>query len=134
MSRHRISINHAGAAVALGLVVLAAVLMAGCTGENGSIVSMGVPAPTSTYNSTLPDGVTVTKPSRSFTSTRPSGASPASRLATTQTRPSRPYSGDELKSGKVIFRHINLQNSRRTGRLSNSTGHTLVALARCVYL
>lgn len=94
--------------VALGLVVLAAVLVAGCTGEKDSIMSILAPSPTSTYNSTLPDGVTVTKlevfhfhPTRQCRSCQLLGDYANATVTT--------CFADELESGKVVFRHINLQ-------------------------
>lgn len=107
MNRRTDPIRRTGLVIALGLVVLGAVLIAGCTGEDG-FRSILAPAPTSTYNSTLPDGVTVTKlevfhfhVTHQCRSCRILGDYANATVTT--------YFADELESGKVVFRHINLQ-------------------------
>lgn len=102
----RFPIARTGPAIALALVVLAAVLMAGCTSQSGPIVSVNTPAPAASFASTLPDNVTVTKlevfhfhPTRQCTSCITVGDYANATLMT--------YFADELASGKIVFRHIN---------------------------
>ncbi len=103
------TVARAVAAVALGLVLLGAVLLAGCTTQTGPVASVVTPAPAATVASsasTLPDNVTVTKlevfhfhPTRQCVSCITIGDYANATLTT--------YFADELASGKIVFRHIN---------------------------
>lgn len=106
MNRRTFSIPRTAHAVALVLVVLAAVLMAGCSDRAGSVVSVVTPAPSSSAYA-LPDGVTVTKlevfhfhPTRGCATCTAIGEYANATIST--------YFADELASGKVAFRHINI--------------------------
>lgn len=59
MNRRAFSIPRAGLAVALVLVVLAAVLTAGCTSQSGPTASVLTPGPVAASASTLAENVTV---------------------------------------------------------------------------
>lgn len=95
-----------GTAVALALVVLGAVLLAGCTSQTGPIVSVNTPAPVPSYISTLPNNATVMKieafhfyPTRRCESCITVGSYANATIST--------YFADELASGKIVFREIN---------------------------
>jgi len=106
---HSFTVARAGSAVALALIVLAAVLLAGCTTQSGPAVSIMTPAPGTTVASTasaLADNVTVTKlevfhfhPTRQCVSCVSIGDYANATLTT--------YFADELASGKIVFRQIN---------------------------
>lgn len=111
MNRRTSSIPRAGHAVALVLVVLAAVLMAGCSDRTGPVVSVVTPAPDlptyATMPATLAPGVTVTKldvfhfhPTRGCATCTAIGEYANDTVST--------YFADELASGRIDFRHVNL--------------------------
>lgn len=86
-------------------ILLAAVLLTGCTSQSGSIVSVNTPAPVPDFASSLPENVTVAKlevlhlhPTRQCTSCT---AVDDYANATVTT-----YFADELASGKIVFRQI----------------------------
>jgi hypothetical protein len=89
------------------LVVLGAVLLAGCTSQSGPLVSVNTPAPASASAYTLPDGVAVTKievlhfhPTRGCATCTAIGEYANATVST--------FFADELASGKVVFRHVNI--------------------------
>jgi hypothetical protein len=111
MNRRTFSIPRAALAVALALVVLGAALVAGCTGQGESIVSTVTPAPSlpgfATMPANLSPGVTVTKlevfhfhPTRGCATCTLIGDYAGETVST--------YFADELASGRVVFRHINI--------------------------
>jgi len=126
---HSSTLARAGAVVALGVILLAAALLAGCTTQNGSVASVVTPAPPATIGSsvsTLPDNVTVTKlevfhfhPTRQCVSCITIGDYANATLTT--------YFADELASGTIVFRHINgeLEENREVVELYGASGSSL---------
>ncbi|HOT93913.1 MAG TPA: nitrophenyl compound nitroreductase subunit ArsF family protein [Methanoregulaceae archaeon] len=115
-----------GTAVALTLIVLGTVLMAGCTGQNGPPVSVMTPAPAQGTVYTLPGNVTVTKlevihfhPTRQCASCITVGDFANATVTT--------YFADELASGRIVFRHINgeLRENRELVERYGATGSSL---------
>lgn len=100
--------------------------MAGCTSQSEPIVSVNTPAPPSSAY-TLPDGVTVTKlevfhfhPTRGCATCTAIGKYANATIST--------YFADELASGKIVFRHINidLEENRALVELYKVTGSSLM--------
>ncbi len=131
MNRRTFSIPRAALAVALALVVLGAVLLAGCTSQSESIVSVVTPAPSVTVSATMPatlsPGVTVTKlevvhfhPTRQCTSCTTVGDYANATVGK--------YFADELASGKVVFREINgeLEENRAIVEQYGASGSSLM--------
>jgi len=96
---------------ALALVVLGAVLAAGCSDRAGPIVSVVTPAPSLPAYGTMPaslaPGVTVTKLEVfHFHPTR--GCATCTAIGEYANDTVSIYFADELASGKVDFRHVNI--------------------------
>lgn len=107
MTPHAFFPTPPGRVAALALIVLAAVLMAGCTSQTGPVVSIVTPAPASASASTLPAGVTVTKLEvLHFHPTR--GCATCTAIGEYANATVTKYFANELASGKVVFRHINI--------------------------
>ena len=126
MNRHTFSFTQTATAVTLGLVVLAAVLMAGCTSQTGPVASVVTPAPAATSASTLAENVTVTKlevfhfhPIRQCDSCITLGDYANATVTT--------HFAGELASGKIVFRHINgeLEENREVMEQYGATGSSL---------
>ncbi len=112
MIRPRYPTHLPGTTAALALIVLATVLLAGCTSQSDSLISVNTPAtspPTfSTMPATLAPGVTVTKLEvLHFHPTR--GCATCTAIGDYANATVSKYFADELASGKVVFRHVNLQ-------------------------
>jgi hypothetical protein len=111
MNQRTFAILRAGLAVALALVVLGTVLLAGCTDRTGSVASVVTPAPSlpgfATMPATLAPGVTVTKLEVfHFHPTR--GCATCTAIGDYASATVGKYFSDELASGKIVFRHINI--------------------------
>jgi hypothetical protein len=96
---------------ALALVVLGAVLVAGCSDRAGPLVSVVTPAQSppapATLPATLAPGVTVTKLEVfHFHPTR--GCATCTAIGEYANATASTYFADELASGEVVFRHVNI--------------------------
>jgi hypothetical protein len=126
MNRHTFSFPRTATAVTLGLVVLGAVLTAGCTSQTGSVASVVTPAPAATSASTLAENVTVTKlevfhfhPTRQCDSCITLGDYADATVTT--------HFADELASGRIVFRQINgeLEENREVVERYGASGSSL---------
>lgn len=136
MIQPRHPITRAGSAIALALIVVAAVLMAGCTTQTTDSAATAIPTPNlaspasavlpATLPATLPANVTVTKlevfhfhPTRQCISCITIGDYANATLNT--------YFADDLASGKIVFRHINgeLEENRAVVEQYGATGSSL---------
>jgi hypothetical protein len=111
MIPHRSPSAIPGLVAVLALILFGAVLMAGCSDRAGSIVSVVTPAPSlpapATMPATLAPGVTVTKLEvLHFHPTR--GCATCTAIGEYANATTATYFADELASGKVVFRHVNI--------------------------
>lgn len=128
MIQPRHPITRAGSTIALALIVVAGVLMAGCTTQTADSAAAAIPAQnlTSPASAVLPANVTVTKlevfhfhPTRQCVSCITIGDYTNATLNT--------YFADDLASGKIVFRHINgeLEENRAVVEQYGATSSSL---------